>query len=219
MARRVINIDIVSDTICPFCFLGKRRLEKGFKLLNANGDDVGYNITWHPYQLDPGLPKEGIPKLQYYEQKFGKEAAKRMPARMIATGQEDGVQFKYDGAIVANTLDSHRLINYVQKRGDAQKTNELVEELFTGHFENAKHIGDHGALADVAAKVGFNRSEVLAYLASDAGREEVVSEISSLSRRGIRGVPHITFEKKYVVSGAQPPEVFAELIGEILEKA
>ncbi|KXS20988.1 putative thioredoxin [Gonapodya prolifera JEL478] len=216
MPPRAISIDIVSDTICPWCFIGKRRLEKAFSIVNR--PEVQYNITWHPFQLDPTLPSEGISKRESYIRKFGKERIEKMIPQMQATGRADGVEFSYDG-LIANTIDSHRLINYVQnKLQDKEKTNALMEELFKDYFERSKNIGDRNVLSDAASRVGLDRTQIMEYLSSDVDREQTITECSSWSRRGVTGVPYFLFEKKYALSGAQPPDLLAELIEEVLDK-
>ncbi|KAJ3338140.1 hypothetical protein HDU93_009940 [Gonapodya sp. JEL0774] len=207
MSSKEITIDI-----------GKRRLEKAFRQVAENGTEVKYSITWHPFQLDPTLPKEGIPKRENYYRKFGKERFEKMTTQMIATGRADGVEFTYDG-LVASTIDSHRLISYVQnKLVDKEKTDALIEELFKNYFEQSKNIGDINVLADAALKVGLDRQTIHAYLSTDADRAQILAECNSWPRRGVTGVPYFIFDKKYALSGAQPPDLLVELIEELAEK-
>ena len=162
-AARSITVDIVSDTICPWCFVGKRRLEKAFRAV----PELTYTVRWHPFQLDPSLPAIGVDKLARYEAKFGgKQNVAAMLARMAEVGKREGISFDYGGRI-SNTVDSHRLIEWAGARG---LQDALVEQLFKFYFERRGDLGDRAALAREAAAVGLPEAEASALLASDEVR-------------------------------------------------
>ncbi|KAF9936336.1 hypothetical protein BGZ75_004107 [Mortierella antarctica] len=207
-----IHIDIVSDTVCPWCYIGKRRLEKAITSYKSKPEhkDVEFEVNWHPYQLDPNSSKTPIPKMQMYANKFGAARAPLIRDRMLQVGQEEGIPFAYDGNIV-NTLDSHRLIAFATKKG---KQDEMVEELFRNYFEENK-CGEIPTLVESAVKVGLDRNEVETFLKSEEGVSEIRAEIEKSKMEGVQGVPNITIGHKYVLSGAQEPSTFEEVFSRI----
>ncbi|KAG9072711.1 hypothetical protein KI688_000486 [Linnemannia hyalina] len=209
---KTIKIDIVSDTVCPWCYVGKKRLEKAITAFKAAPEhkDVQFQIDWHPYQLDPSASRVPIKKMDMYANKFGAARAPLIRDRMIQVGQEEGINFSYNGSVV-NTLDSHRLIDYATKRG---KQDEIVEELFRNYFEEDK-CGEVPTLIDSAVKIGLDRGEVEKFLASNEGVKEVQDEIERSKAEGVQGVPNITIGDKYVLSGAQEPDTFVEVFNRI----
>ncbi|KAG0051365.1 hypothetical protein BGZ83_003831 [Gryganskiella cystojenkinii] len=213
-APRTIKIDIVSDTACPWCYVGKKRLEKAitsFKTHHPENKDVQFAVNWHPYQLDPTLSKTPLPKMQMYAKKFGADRAPLIRDRMIQVGKEEGINFTYNGSIV-NTLDSHRLIAFAAKKG---KQDEIVEELFKDYFEQDK-CGEIPTLIESAARAGLDREEVKQFLESDQGVEEIQASIEQSKSEGIHGVPNITIQDKYVLSGAQDPETFEQVFNRLV---
>ncbi|KAG0270593.1 hypothetical protein BGZ95_001632 [Linnemannia exigua] len=188
-AGKTIKIDIVSDTVCPWCYVGKKRLEKAITAFKSTPEhkDVQFQIDWHPYQLDPSASKVPIKKMDMYASKFGAARAPLIRDRMIQVGQEEGINFSYNGSVV-NTLDSHRLINYATARG---KQDEIVEELFRNYFEEDK------------------------FLASQEGVQEVRDEIQRAKVEGVQGVPNIMIDNKYVLSGAQEPDTFIDVFNRV----
>ncbi|KAG0215788.1 hypothetical protein BGX28_008098 [Mortierella sp. GBA30] len=207
-----IHIDIVSDTVCPWCYIGKKRLEKAITSYKSKPEhkDVEFEINWHPYQLDPNSSKTPIPKMQMYANKFGPARAPLIRDRMIQVGQEEGIKFAYDGSVV-NTLDSHRLIAFATKKG---KQDEMVDELFRNYFEENK-CGEISTLIDSAVKIGLDRNEVEQFLKSDEGVSDIKSEIEKAKMEGVQGVPNITIGNKYVLSGAQEPSTFEEVFSRV----
>lgn len=172
--------------------------------------DVQFQVNWHPYQLDPSASQAPIKKMEMYAAKFGAARAPLIRDRMIQVGQEEGINFSYNGGFV-NTLNSHRLIDYATKRG---KQDEIVEELFRNYFEEDK-CGEVPTLIDSAVKIGLDRGEVERFLASNEGVREVQDEIERSKREGVQGVPNITIGDKFVLSGAQEPETFVEVFNRI----
>ncbi|KAF9124200.1 hypothetical protein BGW39_008389 [Mortierella sp. 14UC] len=209
---RTIKIDIVSDVVCPWCYIGKKRLEKAITAFKATPEhkDVKFQIDWHPYQLDPSASKIPVKKMDMYAKKFGAARAPLIRDRMIQVGHEEGIHFSYNGSVV-NTLDSHRLINYATARG---KQDEIVEELFRNYFEEDK-CGEVPTLIDSAVKIGLDRAEVERFLASQEGVQEVRDEIERAKVEGVQGVPNIMIDNKYVLSGAQEPDTFIEVFNRV----
>ncbi|KAG0372262.1 hypothetical protein BGX24_000485 [Mortierella sp. AD032] len=211
-AGKTIKIDIVSDTVCPWCYIGKKRLEKAITAFKSTPEhkDVQFQIDWHPYQLDPSASKVPVRKMDMYASKFGAARAPLIRDRMIHVGQEEGINFSYNGNVV-NTLDSHRLINYATARG---KQDEIVEELFRNYFEEDK-CGEVPTLIDSAVKIGLDRAEVEKFLASQEGVREVQDEIERSKVEGVQGVPNIMIDNKYVLSGAQESDTFIEVFNRV----
>ncbi|RUP43716.1 hypothetical protein BC936DRAFT_136821 [Jimgerdemannia flammicorona] len=209
---KVVTIDIVSDTICPWCFVGKRRLETAIAQAIKAHPGTKFETVWHPYELDPTLPKESVDKHANYVKKFGEERMKQMLPYMENIGKAENISFNFGGR-VGNTTDSHRLVWWATKQG---KQDEMVEELFRHYFEQERDVADVETLAEIARKVGLDRNATLAFLQSDEGRAEVKAEIYRNMGKSISGVPHFMIDKRYTLSGAQPPETFVELFDEIL---
>ncbi|CAO3675303.1 unnamed protein product [Umbelopsis vinacea] len=201
-----IKVDIVSDTICPWCFVGKRRLEKAIKSYQTTNPDAKFDIKWHPFQLDPTLTRTPVNKLERYASKFGEARSKQIVAHMKSIGQEEGINFSYGGTL-GSTIDSHRLVEWAAERG---KEDEVIEQLFKLYFEEEGNIVDLQELASVAGKIGLNEAEALEYLKTDEGTERVKEGILKSQMQGINGVPNFTIQNKYTLSGAQPPEAFLE---------
>ncbi|KAF9897593.1 hypothetical protein BX616_005303 [Lobosporangium transversale] len=203
-----IKIDIVSDIVCPWCYIGKIRLEKAISSYRSKPEnkDVQFEVNWFPYQLDPSASKTPIPKMTNYANKFGPTRAPLIRDRMIKVGEAEGIHFKYGGNIV-NTLDSHRLVWFATRKG---KQDEMVTELFKNYFEEDK-CGEIPTLIESAVKVGLDREEVEKFLKSDEGVQEVQQEIERAKLQGVQGVPNFTFNEKFVLSGAQEPSTFEEV--------
>lgn len=204
-----IPIDIVSDVVCPWCFIGKRHLEAALAQF-----DIPVSIRWLPYFLNPDTPPEGEPYRPFLERKFGgTEAVEGIWARVREAGRNVGITFAFEKIeLRANTLAAHRLIERFQQGGDAGASNRLVERLFHAGFCEGRFIGDPAVLADIAAACGADRDETDTWLRSDAGAEAVIAQEASLRQLGISGVPFFIFNGKLAVSGAQPPEVLLDAL-------
>ena len=194
-------IDVVSDVVCPWCYIGKRRLEAALARLEGAKPQV----HWHPFQLNPDLPAEGVERRSYLEAKFGgAERAAQIYARVRAAGASVGIGFELDRITrQPNTLDAHRLISWAQARGDA---GPLVERLFRAYFIEGVFIGDAAELERLATEAGFDGDAAAAFLASDAGVAEVAGADRRARELGISGVPLFIFNHRVAVSGAQEPD-------------
>ena len=175
-----------------------------------------FDIRWRPFQLNPSLPQEGLDKMQYYYDRFGMPRVDGMIRQMKAVGRDNGISFSYGGS-VGNTLDSHRLIWYARERGGSELQDRMVEQLFLAYFTEEKNLGNHEILKDCAAKAGLDASDVLAD-GSSIGTKEIQEEMEAFARRwNCRGVPLFVIDDKYQLNGAQPPEAFLEVFGDIEE--
>jgi predicted DsbA family dithiol-disulfide isomerase len=202
-----LSIDIVSDVVCPWCYVGKRRLEAA--LARRAGDDgQRAQVRWLAFQLNPDIPAGGIDRRSYLEQKFGgPERAKQIYARIKAAGDEVGIPFDFERiARQPNTVNAHRLIAWAQDL-DPNAADALIERLFRAYFVDGIDIGDIDALAGVAGDAGFDATAARAWLASGAGRAAVEAEERRSRALGVTGVPFFVFNQRLAVSGAQPPEV------------
>jgi predicted DsbA family dithiol-disulfide isomerase len=208
-----LTIDVVSDVVCPWCYIGKRRLEDALAQLRAADPGLPVHVRWHPFQLNPDLPAEGADRRQYLEQKFGGPArAKEIYARVEAAGATVGIPFAFDAIErQPNTLDAHRLLAWAQSRheGDADA---LVELLFKAYFIDGLYLGDREVLVARAEAAGYDANDARAFLASDA----LVSDVADADRRaremGVSGVPFFIFEGKTAVSGAQEAATLLDAI-------
>jgi predicted DsbA family dithiol-disulfide isomerase len=199
-ASEPLAIDVVSDVVCPWCFVGKRRLDQAVA-------DAGLPlaVSWRPYQLDPTIPPEGKSRREYMQAKFGSaDKIRHIHERLEGVGAEVGIPFAFDRiAVSPNTLDAHRLIRWAGETGaDAA----VVEALFQAYFVDGRNIGDAAVLADIAAANGMDRDEVAARLASGMDRDAVRQEIDSAQRIGVTGVPTFILAGRYALVGAQPAE-------------
>ena len=209
MSPPAIPIDIVSDVVCPWCFIGKRHLDAALARFEAP-----VSVRWLPYFLNPDTPPEGEPYRPFLERKFGgAEALEGIWARVREAGRHVGITFAFEKiALRANTLAAHRLIDRFQQQGNAGRSNELVERLFHAGFCEGRFIGDPAILADIAASCGEDRQETVEWLHGEAAVEAVIAQEGRLRQLGISGVPFFIFNGRLAVSGAQPPEVLLDAL-------
>ena len=207
-----LRIDVVSDVVCPWCYVGKKRLEEALEAL----PEVHAEIFWRPFQLDGTIPQGGIPREEYLTKKFGANRAHDMYARLEGIGREAGIPFDFKSIKISpNTLDAHRLLRWAQAVGTQS---EVKEQLFKLFFIEGKDIGDHELLAQVAAENGIEKDVAARLLASDADVEAVREEIETAARMGVTGVPFFIFNSKIAVSGAQPSEVLIQAVQHCLNQ-
>jgi predicted DsbA family dithiol-disulfide isomerase len=197
-----MQIDIVSDIICPWCYIGKRRFARALA-----GVPAPVEITWRPYQLNPEMPHDGMERSAYLALKFGGPArADDIYAPIREAGEAEGIAFAFDRIRrTPNTLLSHRLVRHA---GDYGRQDAVVEGLFAAYFVDGRDVGAIDELSAIAAAAGLDRQSTEAYLASDADLETVAAEDALARRMGIQGVPCFIIERRIMVSGAQSPDVF-----------
>jgi predicted DsbA family dithiol-disulfide isomerase len=202
------RIDIVSDAICPWCWIGKRNLEAALPELTAEGER--FEIHWRPFQLNPDMPAEGVERAAYRAAKFGSEARGReLDAQVAATGRAVGLEFRHDLMLrTPNTIDAHRLVRLAGEQGSVVQ-HAVMEAVFRGYFQQGRDIGSQAVLVAIAGEAGLDEAAVAAHLASDAGAEEVRQEDANFRRAGISGVPTFALEGHVLFSGAMPADRIA----------
>ena len=205
-----MQIEIYSDVVCPWCFIGKRRLEQALETTEYG--NRAHN-AWRPFQLNPTMPKSGMDRRAYLDAKFGgAEARRAIEERIAKAGAADGIVFAFDRIErTPNTFDAHRLTWFTQQQGNQDA---LAEALFLAYFSEGRDIGNRQTLVEIAAEVGLDREEARLFLSSDAGVEEVRAEEATGHRLGIRGVPYFVLNGTYAISGAQPPDIFISALQE-----
>jgi predicted DsbA family dithiol-disulfide isomerase len=201
-----MHIDIVSDVICPWCFIGKRRLGRA---LEAR-PELSPSVTWRAFQLNPDMPDEGMPREAYLAAKFGSPGhAARIYATISQAGAGENIAFAFERIRrTPSSRAAHRLIRFATLQGDADP---VVEGLFSAYFEQGRDIGNPATLADIAAEAGHERPAASRFLAGEEALDEVLTEDRSARRLGISGVPCFIVDGGYAISGAQEPEFFFPL--------
>ncbi|MGV1753101.1 DsbA family oxidoreductase [Agrobacterium sp. CG674] len=208
-----IVIDVVSDMVCPWCYVGKARLDLAIAEIL---DEVSVDINWRPYRLNPDYPPEGVDQKAELEKKLGgKDKVEQAHEMLTQLGKEVGIAFDFDAIKIGpNTLDAHRLSLWAHAEG-REFQDKVVNELFRANFEQGLNIGDHTVLADIGEKAGMNREVVTKLLASDADKDTIVAEIDAAQQMGVSGVPFFILDQKYAVSGAQSKEVLINALRDI----
>jgi predicted DsbA family dithiol-disulfide isomerase len=207
----MIAIEIVSDIVCPWCFIGTRRLEAAAALVRQDIPDFGFVPRWRPFFLNPDTPVEGEPYLPFLEKKFGgREQVEAVFERVRAAGRLHGLEYAFEKIrLRANTLRAHRLIHWAQQRGDATA---LVKRLFAAQFQRGEHVGDITVLAACADECGYDAAAVAEYLASDQDANLVRAMERETREMGIRQVPTFIIDGERIVVGAEDPTVLADAI-------
>ena len=202
-----MRIDIVSDTICPWCYNGKRRLEKALGLRPG----ISVKATWRPFMLNPEMPPDGIDRTAYLMQKFGSEARiRRIYGAIAEAGQSVEIDFAFESIQkTPNTVNSHRLMRYAAAEG---KADAVMEALFFAYFINGHNIGELDVLVDIGANIGLEAESLRDYLDGDDDVDAIYAENARAHRLGINGVPSFIFNDRLVTSGAQEPPVLARML-------
>jgi len=206
-------IDIVSDVVCPWCYIGKRRFERAL----ADRPQAQAQIGWRPFQLNPELPPDGMDRKDYLRAKFGDAGGGRRYEAVEAAGAGEGIPFRFDLIRrTPNTVLAHRLIRHA---ATLERQDAVVDRLFRGYFTEGADIGRPDTLADLAEEAGLDRPAVSRFLGGDGEREQVLAEDRYARELGIDGVPCFIFERKLAVSGAQAPEVFHQVLDRVAAEA
>jgi predicted DsbA family dithiol-disulfide isomerase len=206
-----VIVDVTSDFICPWCWIGHRNLKAG--ITSAGLDAAAVQVRFTPFELNPWIPKEGRNRKEYRSRKFGSwERSQSMDAVVAAAGRRVGAEFNYDRVeVTPNTRLAHRLMYWSRSRGDAVKLEALPEAIFAAYFSEGKNIGSAPVLVEIASSVGFDGRAVRAYLSSSAGEREVATEELQAQMDGLHSVPLIRIAGQQI-SGAQPPAVIARVL-------
>jgi len=215
MTKQHIEIEIVSDVVCPWCYLGQRRLRLA---LEDVSDILTADIVWKPYQLDPTVPAEGVDTFDYLAKKIGgRDAVKKSHETLTKLGAEIDLPFSLEKAArFPNTLDAHRLIHWAGTIGqDLQDT--VVSALFKANFVDGQNVGDRAVLLQIATDAGMDRRTVEMRLADGTDMDTVRAEVAQAQRMGVTGVPCFIIDRQYAISGAQPVEAFANALRQIAQ--
>jgi predicted DsbA family dithiol-disulfide isomerase len=208
-----MKVEVWSDIMCPFCYIGKRNYESA---LNGFEGRDNIEIEWRSFQLDPTIPKSSSVKENVYQYLADKkgisyEQSAKMHERVIQMAKNAGLDYRFDKAIVANSFDAHRLIQLAKEKGlgDAAE-----ERLFHAYFTEGKDFGDHDTLISIGKDIGLKEEEIKGALVSDFYAEKVEHDIQEATDIGVQGVPFFVFDRKYAVSGAQPPDHFLQALNQ-----
>ncbi len=205
-----MKIEIWSDIMCPFCYIGKRHFEVA-KAQMSFRDEI--EVVWKSFQLDPTLPTEGSTEtvMDYLTKRKGMSAeqSQQMLDQITERGKAVGITFNQEKSIPVNTMMAHRMIHFAQNRGLGS---QMEEALFKAYFTDNKNIGDLEVLADLADSLGLDKQEAIQYFASDQGRDAVQSDIAEAQKLGVKGVPFFFVNNTYAISGAQPISTIAQIL-------
>ncbi len=203
-----MRLDVYSDPICPWCYIGHRHLAAALEMLAADG--VQFAVRWRPFQLNPDMPQGGMARAAYRTQKFGSaERSAELDREVVAAARIAGIEMRFDRMTrTPNTLDAHRLIQHAGGWQDA-----VVEALFTAYFEQGQDIGDRTVLLDAAESVGMDRPATAAFLDSDVGHDEIMQADAAVRRAGLQGVPSFALNDHIVLQGAVPAGQMAARLG------
>lgn len=209
----MIRLNIFSDPVCPWCYIGKANLDRA---LEAHADHP-FRIEWHPFQLNPDMPAEGVDKHDYLAAKFGEDRLVQMHLRLKEASRAAGAEIDPDTPRrMPNTLDAHRLIHWAGLEG---RQTAVVSAVMRAYWREGRDIGNAGVLADIAAAAGMDRAVTARLLANDADADDIRARDADARAKGVSAVPTFLIAQQYVVSGAQPPEVWGRVIEELVEKA
>ena len=209
----MIRLDIFSDPVCPWCYIGKANLDRA---LEAHPDHP-FRIEWHPFQLNPDMPAGGVDKHRYLAEKFGEERLVQVHLRLKEASRAAGAEIDPDTPKrIPNTLDAHRLIHWAGLEG---RQTAVVSSIMRAYWREGRDIGNAGVLADIAAQAGMERAMVARLLDSDADADDIRARDADARAKGVTAVPTFLIAQHYVVSGAQPPEVWGKVIEELVEQA
>ena len=202
-----LGVEIVYDLVCPWCFLGTRRLMRTLR----RRPDLLFELTWRPFLLNPDMPRLGMSRPDYVVRKFGGEdRARRLYASIAEIGRAEGVPFRFEKIRrTPSSVDAHRLVRYAARFGRAD---EMVEALFSAHFTDGRDIGDHAVLLTIAQACGLDSTAIRRFLAGDAEADAVHADNLRAHRLGINGVPCFVISGRHAIAGAQEPEVIERLL-------
>ena len=230
----VVHISVVSDVICPWCYIGKRRLERAL----AQRPELRFDVSWHPFELHPYVPVEGMDRATLFRRKFGVDRrANAIVDRIASEGSREGIAFDFDGVeTIPNTLAAHCVLHWAahgvpdEEAGHEQELsssprppacrvqNDLAEAIFRAVFEERRDIGNHETLATLGGGVGMDSERVKAALDAGTDRERIRDMAHQVRGRGVMGVPHFLVEDRYPIPGAQQPDTILHVIDTIVAR-
>ncbi|MER7994380.1 DsbA family oxidoreductase [Micromonospora chalcea] len=206
-----MDIEIYADVVCPWCWIGKRRLEQALESYDGE-----VNVRFRPFQLDPTPVTEPKPLLEALGDKFGgRDKAEGMAAHVTGVAAGAGLDLRFDRAVAANTFDAHRLVRFAAER---DRSAEMVERLYRAHFHDGIDVGSIDALVTLAVEAGLDETEAREYLESNLGRREVAADLSAAHQLGVSSVPTFVLAGKYAVTGAQEPETLLAALREVAQR-
>ncbi len=209
----MIRLDIFSDPVCPWCFIGKANLDRALEAHPTHP----FRIEWHPFQLNPDMPAGGVDKHRYLAEKFGEDRLVQMHLRLREASRAAGAEIDPDTPKrMPNTLDAHRLIHWAGLEG---RQTAVVSAIMRAYWREGRDIGNAGVLTDIAAAAGMDRAVTARLLASDADADDIRARDADARQKGVNSVPTFLIAQHYVVTGAQPPEVWGNVIRELLEQS
>lgn len=209
-----LNVEIWSDVMCPFCYIGKRHFEEALEQFPHKND---INIVWKSFQLDPEMTSQpGKDVYEYLAERKGLsyDQSREMHENVVNMAKKAGLDYNFDIAIIANSFDAHRLVQFAKTKGLGDAAEEM---LFKAYFTEGKDVADHQTLAELGAAIGLDKNEVMAMLKTDTFADAVDNDILEAQRLGLRGVPFFVMDRKYGVSGAQPAEAFLQTLNKSYE--
>lgn len=208
-----VKLDILSDPICPWCYIGKAHLDKAL----AQMPNHPFAIEWHPFQLNPDMPAKGMDRREYLETKFGgQDGAVKAYAPVVEHAQQAGLTINFEAMKrTPNTLDAHRLIHWA---GIEDKQTQAVDALFQAYFVDARDIGDSEVLGDIADSIGMDAAIVQKLLSTDNDIDDIKARDAHSREMGVSSVPTFIVDNKHAVPGAQPPELWLKVIAEIMDQ-
>lgn len=211
MRRPQLHLDVVLDVVCPWCFLGKRRLDA---VIEELAGEIDLLVAYRPFQLDPTVPKQGVDRDEYLVSRFGdRHSVEETHARLVEMGEDVGIRFAFETIErMPNTIDAHRLIRWASQSGVAAA---MVERLFSLYFEEGADLSDAEVLVSAADDVGLDTDDISERLDSDVDFASVNAEIAHAGRIGITGVPCVIVERKFAISGAQPTDIMIDAFRKI----
>ncbi len=214
-----MRVEIWSDVVCPWCYIGKRRFETALANVAATRDVSSVDVVYRPYQLDPtASPGSAQPVVEAYAKKFGgPERAREIIANVTSVAAESGITFNMDVALRANTLLAHRLLWFAEQKGTHHEQHQLKERLLQAYFTDGQNIGDPDVLIACAVAVGFDADDVARFLESDAGTGEVMEFLANAASNGITAVPTYVINGQWAVPGAQDVAVFERVLNRLLD--
>ena len=211
---RTISVEVFSDVVCPWCYVGKRRLDRAVATLAEDPEFPTVNVVFRPFQLDPQAPRgRAEPVLDVYARKFGgAERAAQVVARVTEVARAEGLDFRLDRAVRPNTADAHRLLWWALRWGGAAVQHDLNEQLMAAYFTDGEDVGDHDILVDRAARCGLDADEVRRALADEEGVEALAVALQQAADLGITAVPTFVVDSRWSIPGAQDPDYFVRAL-------